>query len=76
MVKMTSLKDWIEEKIRDENITYFEYNEFSNISAIGKGGFGIVNRADFTSGGIQVALKMLLNSVVKGNDTEELVKEV
>ena len=67
-----TLKDWIKEKIRDENITYFEYSEFSNIAVIGKGGFGIVNKADWTSGGIQVALKMLLNSI----DIEELVKEV
>jgi serine/threonine protein kinase len=73
---MTPLKDWVEEKIRDENIDYFEYSEFSNISKIGKGGFGIVNRADFTSSGIQVALKMLLNTTVKGNDIEELAKEV
>ena len=73
---MLFLKEWIESKIKDGVITYFEYSEFSNISVIGRGGYGIVRRASLDSSGIQVALKSLLNSMVEENDIEKLVKEV
>ena len=72
---MPFLKEWIESKIRDEDITYFEYSEFSNISVIGKGGYGVVKRADLNSSGIQVALKSLLNPMTKESDIEELLRK-
>ncbi len=71
---MTPLKDWIDKKIKDEDITYFEYSELSNFVEIGRGGFGIVNKADLTGRGIKVALKSLLT--MNKNEINQLVKEV
>ena len=76
---MTSLNGWIEEKIRDKDITYFEYSKFTNISEVGIGGYGVVNKADLPDSRIRVALKTLINSKnskVEKNDIKELVKEV
>ena len=76
---MTSLNSWIEEKIRDKDITYFEYRKFSNISEAGVGAYSVVNRAELADSRIQVALKNLVrtrDSKVKKDDIEELVKEV
>ncbi|CAB4414358.1 unnamed protein product [Rhizophagus irregularis] len=36
---MTNLKEWINMKVNDEIIKYFEYNKFSDIEDIAKGGF-------------------------------------
>ena len=74
---MTSSKEWIDIKIRDEDIHYFEYNNFSNVVRISEGGFGIVNRADWNNGGIKVALKSLLNnSTIDDNKSENFFNEV
>ena len=54
---MTSLKKWIDIKIENGGIKYFEYNHFTNIEEIGDGAFGIVNKANWNGGGIVVALK-------------------
>ena len=71
---MTSLKDWIDMKIKDGNIIYFDYSNFNNIGKISKGGFGIVNRANWNDGGIKVALKSPLNN--DENQKENFLKEV
>ena len=68
-----------DKKIEDEDILYFEYSKFSNISKIDKGGFGEVCSADYTS--TKFALKRFFNgnSKVEGKDInklDELVKEV
>ena len=34
---MTSLKKWIEMKIKDGDINYFEYNDFRNIEKMIRG---------------------------------------
>lgn len=61
----------------DENINYFEYNNFSDIEKIDEGGFGIVNRANWIDGGINVALKSLLNnSTIDENRKENFLREV
>ncbi|CAI2181986.1 15371_t:CDS:2 [Funneliformis geosporum] len=75
---MTSLKEWIDTKIKDGDITHFEYAELSELKVIGKGGFGIVHRADLVSRGIQVALKSFSNNDAKidKNDVADLVKEL
>ena len=78
---MTSVKEWIDDKIKNGDIDYFEYEEFSNIVEIGRGGFGKVSRADLNSMGL-VALKSSIyeNSNIKENDDidmlNDLVKEV
>ncbi|CAB4431192.1 unnamed protein product [Rhizophagus irregularis] len=74
---MTSVKEWIEEKIKNGNICYFEYYKFSQIIEIGKGRFGKVSKANLANK--VVALKILIsnNSEEEFNDVnDEFVKEL
>ncbi|RIA92862.1 kinase-like domain-containing protein [Glomus cerebriforme] len=73
---MTSLKEWIDIRVEDGNIDYFEYKNFSNIEKIGKGGYGIVERANWIDGGIKVALKGLLNNSIDDNQKENFLREL
>jgi hypothetical protein len=76
---MASLKEWINTKIRDRDINYFEYNNFSNIENINKEGegFGIVTRANWNDGGIKVALKKFINnSKIDENQKANCLEEV
>lgn len=74
---MTSLNEWIDMKIKDSDINYFEYDEFTNIEKVGEGAFGIVNRADWKNGEIKVALKVLTrHSTVDENNMKKFLKEV
>ncbi|CAB4485400.1 unnamed protein product [Rhizophagus irregularis] len=74
---MTSVKGWIEEKIKNEYIRYFEYNEFSEITEIGNGSFGVVNKAILANTGL-VALKIIINknSNELNEANDEIVKEL
>jgi hypothetical protein len=71
---MVSSKEWIDKKIEGDDINYFEYDEFDSIERVGQGAFGIVNRADWKSGGIKVALKFLTN--INEDNMKELLTEV
>lgn len=74
---MTSFNDWIDKKIENGDIDYIEYREFNNVKKVGKGGFGLVESADWNSCGIKIALKTLLDSSsVDENSMNEFVKEV
>ena len=74
---MTSLKEWIDTKVKNGYIECFEYNNFSNLETIGKGGFGVVKRADWNDGGIKVALKSLLNNpTIDENEMKNFLREV
>ena len=78
---MTLVKNWFDDKIINGDIDYFEYDKFSNIVEIGRGGFGKVSRADLNSMGLEVALKISIhgNSNIKENNIDELndlVREV
>ena len=74
---MTSLKEWIDLKVKHKDINYFEYNSFINIKKIGEGGFGIVERADWIDAGIEVALKSLKNnSSIDENQKKNFLREV
>ena len=55
---MTSLNEWIDLKVKEGDINFFEYDEFCNVEKVGEGAFGIVNRADWKSCGIKIALKI------------------
>ena len=59
---MPSLNEWIDTKIKDDDINYFEYDEFCNVEKVGEESYGIVNRADWKSCGIKIALKILANN--------------
>ncbi|CAB4426367.1 unnamed protein product [Rhizophagus irregularis] len=58
---MTSVKKWIEEKIKKGYIRYVEYDKFSQINEIGSGGFGKMRKANLANIGL-VALKIIINS--------------
>ena len=78
---MTPIKEWIDNKIKDKDIDYFEYDTFSNIVEIGRGGFGKVSKAYLNSMGIEVAIKSSIyeNSEIEENNIDklnEIVKEV
>ncbi|GBC03162.1 hypothetical protein RclHR1_00500010 [Rhizophagus clarus] len=68
-------EEWIKKKIEDEDIRYFEYNEFKEIEKIGEGGFGVVNKAE-TKNKKQVALKFLIEKSSSGIDENAIKKFV
>lgn len=72
---------WIIEKIKSEDINYFDYKEFSDNVEIGRGGFGIVYKANWNKRGMKdAALKSMLNnnnnSPLNKEKFEEFIKEV
>ena len=75
---MTSLNEWIDVKIKDGDIKYFEYNDFSKVKNVGKGAFGIINKAYWKSCGIEIALKKLIadNSSISEDNMNTFLKEV
>ncbi|CAB4472831.1 unnamed protein product [Rhizophagus irregularis] len=75
---MTSVIEWIEEKIKNEYIHYFEYDKFSHFYEVGRGSFGEVIKANLANKGL-VALKIISskNSKEKLNEVnDEFVKEL
>ncbi|PKK73810.1 kinase-like protein [Rhizophagus irregularis] len=74
---MTSVKEWIEEKIKNEYFRYFEYDEFSRINEIGRGNFGVVSKANLANTGL-VALKIIISKNSDEHDevNDELIKEL
>ena len=76
-----TVKEWIDNKIKNSDIIYFEYSKFSNVNEIARGAFGIVSKANLTSMGLEVALKSSISEkskIDKNNldELNELVKEV
>ena len=71
MSKVNS-SEWLETSIKSKNIKYFDYKEFTEHKIIGKGGFGVVESAEWNKHGIKVALKSLKDE----NVIKEFVKEV
>ena len=74
-----TLSDWINLKRDDDDINYFEYNEFINMEKVGEGGFATVSKAYWKSGRITLALKTLLNKPINeqnANDRNKFLKEV
>jgi hypothetical protein len=74
---MASLNKWIDKKIKDDDINYFEYDDFSNVEKVDRGAFGIVNKAYWKSCGITIALKFLAgNSSFNEDNMNKFLKEV
>ncbi|CAB4493611.1 unnamed protein product [Rhizophagus irregularis] len=74
---MKLIKEWIEEKITNESIPYFEYDEFSEITDLDSGNFGQVFKAN--KGDMKIALKIIVNrsSKEKINEADdEFTKEL
>lgn len=59
-------------KIKNGNIDYFEYSEFSNMKKVGSGSFGTVESADWKSYGIKIALKTFISNP---SIDDEFIKE-
>ncbi|CAB4433383.1 unnamed protein product [Rhizophagus irregularis] len=75
---MTSVKEWIEEKIKNGYIRYFDYDQCNQISIIGRGRFGIVSKANLANTGL-VALKTICSENSEEEHSEfndEFVKEL
>ncbi|RIA88988.1 kinase-like domain-containing protein [Glomus cerebriforme] len=75
---MTLIKEWIDKKIEDEDIKYFEYDKFSSIVEIGKGAFGKVSKACLACMGLEVALKSFVdeNSNIEEKTLNGFVNEL
>ena len=74
---MTSVKEWIDKKIEDKDVNYFEYVDFSSIVEVGKGGFGKVSKACLANKGLEVALKSFDGNLNNEKDKlNEFIKEV
>ncbi|RIA87874.1 hypothetical protein C1645_807102 [Glomus cerebriforme] len=73
---MTLLSTWVNNKIKNGDINHFEYDEFSNLEKVGKGAHGTVKKADWKSGGVKIALKVLANnSTVNENNMKKFLNE-
>jgi len=62
----------IEQRIKDDGITFFDYSEFRNTTLIGKGAYGKAYKADVINHG---EVKVVALKKIKGC-VDELVKEV
>ncbi|RGB22928.1 kinase-like domain-containing protein [Rhizophagus diaphanus] len=71
-----TLSEWINLRKENEDINYFEYDEFINVEIIGKGGFGIVSKAYWKSGRITLALKTLFNESIDEKNAKKFLKEL
>ena len=65
--------NWIKEAISKDHIKYYEYNYFSNFQEVGRGGFGIVYRANWKKLNKYFALKSFNSNMVT---IEEIAHEV
>ncbi|GBC10195.1 hypothetical protein RclHR1_09420003 [Rhizophagus clarus] len=72
---MIPAKQWIEEKIKNGYIRYFEYDKFNQIAEIDSGGFSIVSKANLVNTGL-VALKILNSNKELDEANNEFVKEL
>ena len=70
---MKFLKEWIDNKINDGDIIYFDYNEFSNVETC-----EIMKKANWENRKITVELKILnnSNSIISENDSKEFIIKV
>ncbi|CAG8469554.1 21046_t:CDS:2 [Cetraspora pellucida] len=62
--------EWLNKEVKNGNIFFYKYSLFSNIEAIGRGGFGSISSADYD--GEKVALKNLNTKEVTKNFANEL----
>ncbi|CAG8636887.1 17369_t:CDS:2, partial [Dentiscutata erythropus] len=65
-------KKWLENAISEQHINYYKYDEFRKFEQIGKGGFGMVYKAELNKLSLIVALKSLK---VNNDSDEAFIKE-
>jgi hypothetical protein len=73
---MKFLKEWIDEKIGEEEIDRFNYDEFSNIEIIDRRINEPLKKANLEIQNITVVLKNLNNSRITESDFKEFITKV
>ncbi|GBB88340.1 hypothetical protein RclHR1_01490021 [Rhizophagus clarus] len=74
MTSVETLSGWINTKRCNDDINYFEYDEFIDVKKVGEGAFGTVNKAYWKSGKITLALKILSNKSINENNVDDMNK--
>lgn len=70
-----SLNEWIYKKIKDGELSYLDYKDFSNVRVIDKESG--VNRADWVYGRAKLVLKVLINNpTINEDNMNKLLYEV
>ncbi|KAF0418304.1 kinase-like protein [Gigaspora margarita] len=64
-------EEWLEKAIDDEYINEFDYNKFTNLEEICKGGFGTVHKCLWEECKLTIALKGL-NNIEKGDEKSDI----
>ncbi|CAB5199829.1 unnamed protein product [Rhizophagus irregularis] len=70
------LKEWIDERIREEDIDYFDYSEFKNVEKIDKRIHKTLKKANWKNKKITIVLKKLNNSQISENDFKEFITKL
>ncbi|CAB4426327.1 unnamed protein product [Rhizophagus irregularis] len=70
------LKEWIDERIREEDIDYFDYSEFKNVEKIDKKIHKTLKKANWKNKKITIVLKNLNNSLISENDFKEFITKL
>ncbi|RIB24272.1 kinase-like domain-containing protein [Gigaspora rosea] len=70
-------KGWLDDAILNEQIKYYDYNEFSNFKKIGEGMFGSVYKSELRNPKINVVLKYLsIDASFDDDVAKKLIKEI
>ncbi|CAB5369868.1 unnamed protein product [Rhizophagus irregularis] len=70
------LKEWIDERIREEDIDYFDYSEFKNVEKIDKKIHKTLKKANWKNKKITIVLKNLNNSQISENGFKEFITKL
>jgi hypothetical protein len=72
---MKFLKEWIDERMNEDDIDYFDFNEFSNLEKIDKRVNKTLKKANWENRKIIVVLK-ILNLKINESDFKEFITKV
>jgi hypothetical protein len=74
---MKFLKEWIDERINDdEDFNYLNHNEFNNFEKIDRGFHGTLKKANWEKRKITVVLKNLDNPKITEKEFEAFITKV
>lgn len=68
---MKFLKEWIDERINEDDFDFPDYNEFNNLEIIDKRVNGTLKKANWKNHNIIIVLKILNNLKIIENDFKE-----
>ncbi|KAF0501387.1 kinase-like protein [Gigaspora margarita] len=70
-------KGWLDDAILNQQIKYYDYNEFSNLKKIGEGMFGSVYKSELRNPRLNVVLKYLsIDASFDDDVAEKFIKEI